>query len=269
MGLKGEDFRVFSPGLVAMSAAVMLAFVFSGPGTSHGQEIEHFCYRVVKEYPHDPRAFTQGLVFSGVLFEGTGLRGRSSVREVDLTSGRVKEIRRLAPSYFGEGITVLNGKIIQLTWQSRIGFVYDEHTFKLLRTFTYPTEGWGLTHDSEHLIMSDGSDTLYFLDPSSYTCVRQVRVQDAAGPVRKLNELEYIKGKVYANVWQTDRIVVIDPDSGRVDAWVDLKGLLQPKDRRRPVDVLNGIAYDPETERIWVTGKLWPKLFEIELIACP
>lgn len=259
--------------LLPVAAAVMvLAFLswFRGWGANSDGEVVPYCYRVVQEYPHDCGAFTQGLVYeAGSLYEGTGLRGRSSLRKTDLATGRVERIRKLADPYFGEGITVFDGKIIQLTWRSRVGFVYDQQTFELQGTFAYPTEGWGLTHDDRRLIMSDGSDLLYFLDPGTYQRLGRVRVRDGREPVGRLNELEFINGNVYANVWQTDRIAVIDPGSGRVRAWVDLNGLLKPADRRVPVDVLNGIAFDPGTERLWVTGKLWPKLFEIELTACP
>jgi glutaminyl-peptide cyclotransferase len=168
---------------------------------------------------------------------------------------------------FGEGIAIYGDRIIQLTWQSHIGLVYDKTSFELLRTFSYPTEGWGLTHDGARLIMSDGTATLHFLDPETFVEVGQVEVYDVDGPVVRLNELEYIGGEIYANIWQTDRIVRIDPQTGQVLGWVDLSGLLSPEDRQQPVDVLNGIAYDPASDRLFVTGKLWPKLFEIELVA--
>lgn len=227
----------------------------------------HYTYRVVNAYPHDRGAFTQGLVIEdGVLYEGTGLYGRSSLRKVDLDSGEVLQFRPLPEDYFGEGITVIGDRIYQLTWLSNIGFVYHRDSFELLKSFAYPTEGWGLTHDGQHLIMSDGTSRLFFLDPETLSEVRRIQVRDGGNPVVRLNELEYIDGTVYANIWQTDRIVMIDPESGRVTGHIDLSGLLSEEDRSQPVDVLNGIAYDREQGRLYVTGKLWPRLFQIELV---
>ena len=224
-------------------------------------------YRVAHVYPHDAQAFTQGLVLhDGHLYEGTGLWGQSSLRRVELTTGTILYMHRLAPQFFGEGITILNDRIIQLTWRSQIGFVYNKQDFTLLQQFTYPTEGWGITHDGTNLIMSDGSSTLYILEPQHFSEIGRISVSDANGPVRSLNELEYVQSEIYANVWQTDRIAKIDPQTGRVTAWIDLSGLLPPTDRRQRVDVLNGIAYDAEHDRLFVTGKLWPKLFEIEIV---
>jgi glutamine cyclotransferase len=223
-----------------------------------------YSYRVVRSYPHDRQAFTQGLVYAdGVLYEGTGLNGRSSLRKVELATGRVLKEVRLAPSYFGEGITVFGDRIIQVTWQSRLGFVYDKASFRLLKTFTYPHEGWGLTQDGKRLIMSDGSEVLHFLDPWDFRETATVRVHDERGPVTGLNELEVVRGAVYANVWPTEEIVVIDPGTGRVRERIDLRGLLDKRDAAG-VDVLNGIAYDARTDRLFVTGKLWPKLFELK-----
>ena len=229
-------------------------------------------YRVVNVYPHDPEAFTQGLVYEpheGVLYEGTGLWGRSSLRRVDLKTGEVLQIHELPEAYFGEGIALWDGKIVQLTWRSRTGFVYDRASFALLKQFRYETEGWGITSDVENqrLIMSDGSSTLYFWNPETFEEIGRVEVRDRGEPVVRLNELELIGGWVWANVWQTDRIAVIDPQTGRVGAWLDLRGLLPPEERTGREDVLNGIAYDPEGDRLFVTGKLWPKLFEIEPVA--
>ncbi len=232
------------------------------------EPIPTYTYRIVNTYPHDQGAFTEGLVFEqGVLYESTGLRGRSTLRRVALETGDVLQRHALPDRFFGEGITLYGDKIIQLTWQSNIGFVYDKNSFELLRTFHYPTEGWGLTHDGQRLIMSDGTSTLHFLDPETLEDIAQVEVYDNHDPVTRLNELEYIRGEVYANVWQADRIAIIDPETGRVTAWIDLEGLLDAEDYGEPEDVLNGIAYDPETDRLFVTGKLWPRLFEIELIS--
>jgi glutamine cyclotransferase len=224
-------------------------------------------YRIVNTYPHDPSAFTQGLFFvDGFLYEGTGLRGHSSLRKVDLKTGNILRVRQLPAQLFGEGITIYGNRVIQLTWRARVGLVYDRKTFQLLDTFTYPTEGWGITHDDRSLIMSDGTSTLYFLDPQTFQEVHRLTVHTRDGPVSRLNELEYVQGEIYANVWQTDRIARISPATGEVLGWIDLEGLLGPEDRKRRIDVLNGIAYDVKNDRLFVTGKLWPKLFEIELI---
>lgn len=227
-------------------------------------------YDVVNVYPHDREAFTQGLAFAdGVLYESTGLVGRSSLRKVELESGRVLERRALPARFFGEGIAVYGDRIVMLTWRARTGLVYDRERFELIGRFTYPaegpTEGWGLTHDGRRLVMSDGSATLYYLHPVSYAEVGRLRVTDGGRPVANLNELEYVAGQIYANVFGRDRIARIDPQSGRVVAWVALEGLLTDEERTSGVDVLNGIAYDAQGERLFVTGKLWPKLFEIRL----
>jgi glutamine cyclotransferase len=224
-------------------------------------------YRIVNSYPHDPRAFTQGLVFADdVLYEGTGLRGHSSLRKVDLKTGNILQIRQLSAQFFGEGITIYGNRIIQLTWRARVGFVYDKKTFQLLDTFNYPTEGWGITHDGRSFIMSDGTSTLYLFDPQTFQEVGRLEVHTRDGPVSRLNELEYVQGEIYANVWKTDRIARISPETGEVVGWIDLEGLLIPEDRSRRIDVLNGIAYDVKNDRLFVTGKLWPKVFEIELV---
>jgi glutamine cyclotransferase len=224
-------------------------------------------YKIVNTYPHDPRAFTQGLVFADdLLYEGTGLRGQSSLRKVDLKTGNILQIRQLSAQFFGEGITIYGNRIIQLTWRARVGFVYDKQTFQLLDTFNYPTEGWGITHDGRSFIMSDGTSTLYLLDPQTFQEVGRLEVHTRDGPVSRLNELEYVQGEIYANVWKTDRIARISPQTGEVVGWIDLEGLLRQEDRNRRIDVLNGIAYDVKNDRLFVTGKLWPKLFEIELV---
>lgn len=224
-------------------------------------------YRIVNTYPHDPRAFTQGLVFAdGVLYEGTGLRGQSSLRKVDLKTGTILQVRQLPVRFFGEGITIYGNRVIQLTWRARVGFVYHKQTFQLLDTFNYSTEGWGITHDGRSLIISDGTSTLYLLDPQTFREVGRLEVHTRDGPVSRLNELEYVQGEIYANVWKTDRIARISPQTGEVVGWIDLEGLLRPEDRNRRIDVLNGIAYDVKNDRLFVTGKLWPKLFEIDLV---
>jgi len=225
-------------------------------------------YRVVNVYPHDAEAYTQGLIFKdGVLFESTGLNGRSTLRKVRLETGEVVQQRRIESAYFAEGLTEWHGELIQLTWRSQIAFVYDLATFAPRRTLSYPGEGWGLTHDDRSLILSDGSGTLRFLDPVTFRETRRISVTDGSAPVSELNELEYVEGEIYANVWLTDRIARIDPQSGRVKAWIDLHGLLSSGYRLSGEAVLNGIAYDQAGKRIFVTGKLWPKLFEIAVVA--
>lgn len=218
--------------------------------------------------PHDPQAFTQGLDFAdGVLYEGTGLYGASSLRRVELESGRVLQQHDLDAAYFGEGISVLGDRIYQLTWQNGVGFVYDRESFQPVQQFSYPTEGWGLTHDGEQLILSDGTATLYFLDPATLQETGRVTVTLAGERVTRLNELEYVDGKVLANVWQTDSVLRIDPATGQVDGIYDFTGLLsQAPPFTGTVDVLNGIAFEEQSGRLFVTGKLWPALFEVELV---
>jgi glutaminyl-peptide cyclotransferase len=225
-----------------------------------------YSYNIVNVYPHDTGAFTEGLEFNnGILFEGTGLKGKSSIRKVDLKTGRVLQINNLSEEYFGEGITLYGGKIIQLTWQSHTGFVYEQNNLKLLDEFSYPTEGWGIAHDDSRLIMSDGTSILRFWDPTTYSQIGQVEVRDQGLPVDNINELEYVRGSIYANIWKTDKIAIIEPRDGRISGWIDLSGLLATQNYHGPVDVLNGIAYDQPTDRLFVTGKLWPDLFEIKL----
>lgn len=233
-----------------------------GEGLKTGGKLPH-PYRVIRSYPHDRGAFTQGLVYErGFFYEGTGLYGRSTLRKVEPASGRILKEIRLEPFYFGEGVTIFGDRILQLTWKSRVGFVYDKTSFNVLHRFTYRGEGWGITHDGLRLIMSDGTSVLRFLSPKNYREIGTLAVHDERGPVIGLNELEYLRGAIYANVWPTDRIAVIDPGTGRVFAWIDLGGLLGKGDLRG-VDVLNGIAYDARNDRLFVTGKLWPKIFEI------
>lgn len=226
-----------------------------------------FGYSVVRSYPHDRGAYTQGLVFrDGFLYEGTGQEGSSSIRKVRLETGEVLQLRRLDDRYFGEGISIVGNRLIQLTWKNEIGFVYDATTFEPAGTFGYEGEGWGLTYDGRRLIMSDGSPELRFLDPSTLKETGRLTVRDRGVPVEELNELEMVKGEIYANVWQTDLIARISAKTGDVTGWIDLTGLLPPRERAG-VDVLNGIAYDAAGDRLFVTGKLWPRLFEIKLVS--
>lgn len=225
-------------------------------------------YQVVAAYPHDDGAFTQGLVFhEGELIEGTGLYGSSSLRRVELLTGAVQQGIALDDEYFGEGVAVWQDRIIQLTWLEQTAFVWNAETFVFEESFAYSGEGWGLTHDGRRLIMSNGSSRLVFRDPETFAEVGEIQVFDEDGPVNRLNELEWIRGEIFANRWATDRIARIDPATGRVIAWIDLAGLLDP--HPSGADVLNGIAWDDAGERLFVTGKLWPTVFEIELVDCP
>jgi len=226
-----------------------------------------YAVQVVKSYPHDVGAFTQGLFLrDGFLYESTGLNGRSSVRKVRLETGEVLQKADLPADVFGEGITDWKDRIVGLTWQSQFGFVLDLKKFSVLGRFPYVGEGWGITRSDRELIMSDGSSALRFLDPDTLRETRRLEVTAAGQPVARLNELEWVDGEIYANVWQTDRIARIDPTTGRVVAWIDLAGLLPERERIADyTDVLNGIAYDPKTKRLFVTGKLWPKVFEIRI----
>lgn len=222
-------------------------------------------YRIVAVYPHDPAAFTQGLVFhGGFLYESTGRYGASSVRKVDLETGRVLEIRGLPEDRFGEGLAVVGNRLVQLTWRSRTGYLYDLESLEPAGQFHYPTEGWGLAYDGERLLMSDGSATIYFLDPETFGITGRLEVHDRGRPVPRLNELEFINGSIYANVWLSTRIAEIDPASGRVSGWLDLSELAPPASG--DADVLNGIAYDGNSGNLLVTGKLWPRLFMINMI---
>lgn len=252
---------------IPSSIAAMLALVVGqAPATG---TLPTFTYRIVRVYPHDPDAFTQGLEYvDGVLYEGTGLNGRSSIRKVALETGKVLQQRSVPPEHFGEGITIWKNDLIELTWQTHVAFVYDRNTFEPKKRFSYPGEGWGLTHDGTNLIMSDGSDQLRVLDPLTFAEKRRIKVTAVGAPLRNLNELEVVKGEIFANIWQTDYIARIAPETGRVSGYIDLRGLLTPLERMR-TDVLNGIAYDAAHDRLFVTGKLWPKLFEIKIVPKP
>lgn len=244
---------------------VLATFLLSGQ-IPMGDMLPVAGYQVVRVYPHDSNAFTQGLQFvDGVLYEGTGLNGRSSIRKVKLETGEVLKRRDVPAQHFGEGIAVWKTDLIELTWQSQVAIVYDKDTFEQRRTFTYSGEGWGLTHDGTNLIMSDGTEYLRVLDPATFQVRKRIRVMAGQVPLRNLNELEFVKGEVLANIWTTDYIARINPETGRVVGYLDLRGLLTASER--PSDgVLNGIAYDAQRDRLFVTGKLWPKLFEIRVV---
>jgi glutaminyl-peptide cyclotransferase len=230
------------------------------------QQVPVYSYEVVASYPHDTAAYTQGLVFrDGLLYESTGQYDKSTLRRVELKKGKVKKKIEVPGQYFAEGMTILNDKIYQVTWQSEKGFIYDLKDFKLEREFTYQGEGWGLTNDGQFLILSDGTNQLRFLEPQTFQVTRTVSVFDDKQPLGNLNELEYIRGEIYANVWKTDRIVRLDPQTGRILAWVDLTGLRPEETLNNGENVLNGIAFDEEHDRLYVTGKRWPKIFEIRL----
>jgi glutaminyl-peptide cyclotransferase len=224
-------------------------------------------YDIVHTYPHDPSAFTEGLFYlNGFLYESTGLEQHSSIRKVRIETGEVVQKLDIPAQYFGEGIVNWHGHLISLTWKSHVGFVFDLATFKLQRQFQYEGEGWALTRDDKQLIMSDGTSELRLLNPRTLTETGRIQVTLEGKPLRDVNELEWVNGEIYANVWQTNWIVRIDPGSGRVVGLVNLSGLLRPSDIvKGQTDVLNGIAYDAKGNRLFVTGKNWPKLFEIRL----
>jgi glutaminyl-peptide cyclotransferase len=249
--------------VLALAAASILGFSTAAPAPS----TPVYGYRVIHTYPHDPAAFTQGLEYrGGFLYEGTGLNGQSTLRKVELSTGKVLQEIHIDPQYFGEGISVFNQRILELTWQSHRGFIYDRTTFQLQRTFDYPGEGWGLTNDGQQMFMSDGTAEIRVWNPATLQETRRFTVHDGATPIAELNELEYVRGEIYANVWQTDRIARISPKDGTVMGWIDLSDLLPAADIAAGANVLNGIAYDAVSDRLFVTGKLWPKLFEIQLV---
>jgi glutamine cyclotransferase len=233
----------------------------------HSTGPPEYTFKIVQAFPHDTSAFTQGLAFrGGFLYESTGLNGRSSLRKVRLETGEVVQRTDLDPEFFGEGITLLNGEVVQLTWLSHTGLVYNVSDFRLLRRFSYSGEGWGLTTNGRQIFMSDGTPSIRVLDTDTLEEKRRFTAQDGGTPIDQLNELEFVDGEIFANVWQTDRIARISPQSGRVVGWIDLKGLLSPVYHLQPGAVLNGIAYDSNQKRLFVTGKLWPSIFEIRVV---
>ncbi|WLE98156.1 MAG: glutaminyl-peptide cyclotransferase [Candidatus Electrothrix communis] len=257
---------------VLLSILSFLLLLFGASSIYGETEIprpEQYTYTLIRKYYHDPKAFTQGLAWDeGRMYEGTGLYGRSSLRSVDLETGLVNRERRYRQKYFAEGITVFQGRIYQLTWKSRRIFQFDKDKFSVIRSLPYPREGWGITHNGKELIVSDGTASLYFLDPETLEEKRRILVRDDQGEVARLNELEYVRGAIYANVWQTDRIAIIRPQDGAVSGWLDLSELSARVQSiwKGKTDVLNGIMYDPVNDRLFVTGKLWPSLFEIKVV---
>lgn len=232
--------------------------------------VPEYTYEVVHTYPHDRTAFTEGLFYlDGFLYESTGIEGASSVRKVRLETGEVVQRHDLPSAYFGEGIIHWKDRLIQLTYKTEVGFVYNLSTFETERRFEYPGEGWAMTQDGKNIFMSDGTAQIRIWDPETLQELRRITVSDQGQPVPNVNELEWVKGEIYANIWETDRIARIDPATGRVVGWIDLAGLLNPNERiagPEGTDVLNGIAYDAKGNRLFVTGKRWPKLFEIRLV---
>jgi glutamine cyclotransferase len=261
--------RRFVPLLGAVAVALLLLAACSArkPTCPQSAAPPVYGYRVNHVYPHDPNAYTQGLLYEGgYLYEGTGLQGRSSLRKVEIATGAVLERHQLSSLYFGEGIALAHDRIVQLTWRNHLAFRYELDGFAVTDTLVYPTEGWGITFDGASFVMSDGSDTLVFRDTTDFAEIRRVGVQDRGRRIHYLNELEYVRGKIYANVWGSDTIVVISPATGKVAARIDLTGIISPADRgSSPDNVLNGIAYDAIGGRLFVTGKRWAKLFEIDV----
>ena len=256
-----------SLGLLVLAGLGVLAFSAATMEAKAHAKTPRFSFRVVKAFPHDPTAFTQGLLFAdGIFYESTGLRGQSTLRKVTPETGAVLQQVAVEDRYFAEGLALVGHELLQLTWEEQVGFVYDKTSLKRLRTFNYPTEGWGMAFDGKRLVMSDGSSRLFFLDPKTQKRVGSIHVVDGGRPVERLNELEFVRGELWANVWTTDRIAKINPETGLVTGWIDLAGLLQREARGPEGDVLNGIAWDQVGDRIFVTGKKWPWLFQIELV---
>jgi glutaminyl-peptide cyclotransferase len=255
--------------LLSLLLSALFTVVSATAGSPASRHVDG--YQVIHVYPHDAAAFTQGLIFQdGHLYESTGQNGKSSLRMVDLYTGQVLQKHDLPAEYFGEGLTDWGSTLIQLTWKAHQGFVYDRFSFSQSRTFPYAGEGWGLTHDKTQLILSDGSSQLRFLDPNSFQVTKKLRVTDEAGhPVDNLNELEFVHAEIYANIWHSDQIARISPSNGKVLGWIDLNGIIDKRELADPEAVLNGIAYDSSTDRLFVTGKLWPKLFEIRVVPRP
>jgi glutaminyl-peptide cyclotransferase len=254
---------------IQRSLAVTILILLSGLvacAQVKSNKLEEWSYRIVQEYPHDVGAFTQGLIFhEGKLLEGTGRYQSSTLRRVDWKTGLVEQQVALPPNYFGEGIAIVGDSIYQLTWQNRVCIVYDAKTFERKRSFDYAGEGWGLTYDGKHLVMSDGTSFLQFINPETFQVVRKISAHFGKQKIQSLNELEYVQGEIWANVWQEDRVARLSVEDGRLLGWINFHGL-HPRSPQEHEMVLNGIAYEPATNRLLVTGKYWPKLFEIEIV---
>ncbi|MDE5623314.1 MAG: glutaminyl-peptide cyclotransferase [Alistipes sp.] len=260
-------FVLLALSLVACGGRTARSGGSAAPEVAQQSEPATYTYRVKASYPHPTDAYTQGFLFAdGILWEGTGQYGQSVVRTTDLASGRSRTVAQLPRSEFGEGIALLDGKLYQLTWHANTCHVYDAASMTKLRDFRYPGEGWGLTTDGRKLYMSDGSARIYTVDPATFRREKRTTVTYKGQPVDYLNELEWIEGKIWANVYTTEQIVIIDPASGVVEGVVDLAGILPPSEHGPETDVLNGIAYDAEAKRIFVTGKNWSRIFEIEIL---
>lgn len=278
---KGSMKRLIVMAMSVVTFAGLLAYIScrSGPSESTAKPVSNqpaspgesraaqkIPYEVVGTYPHDPEAFLQGLVWhDGGFYESTGLYGESTLRRVEFPSGNVLKKIKLSPDVFAEGLALVDDHLVQLTWQAHRGFVYDRNTFRLIREFTYDTEGWGITYDGKNLVMSDGTSTLTYLDPQTFQPVKKLNVTMNGRPVQELNELEFIEGEIWSNVWHTNMIVRIDPATGKVNSYLDMRGVLPGEFRIGPEDVLNGIAYDAASKRIFVSGKKWPRVIEIKL----
>ncbi len=253
--------------IIFITALIIPVLSCFAQGTA-SDDIPVYTYMIVNIFPHDHEAYTQGLIYAdGYFYESTGQRGQSTLRKVDINTGASLQWHHLPDNYFAEGITLFHDQIIQLTWEAYTGFVYDRESFMVLEEFYYNTEGWGITNDGERIIMSDGSSDLYFLEPGTFAILDQITVTANDIPIRNLNELEYINGEIYANVMPSNRIARINPKTGKITGWIDLTGILNTVKQGYAVDVLNGIAYDAENDRLFVTGKLWPKVFEIKVVA--
>lgn len=248
---------------------LILIIILSFPAlvfANQNNELQEYTYEVINTYPHDKDAFTQGLYYEdGIIYEGTGLNGKSDLRKYNLDTGQIINKNELAYQYFGEGITLLNNKVYQSTWKAKTMFIYDKN-IDLLEITKFPFQCWGLTDDNQYLIMSDGSNKIRYLNPKNYEVIKTIEVTLEGKPIDNINELEYIDDKIYANIWQEDIIVIIDPDSGKVSGLINLENIIDPENYQHELNVLNGIAYDEKNDKLFVTGKLWPKIFEIELL---